>query len=171
MSNHPNLVGTVAEIDANFLHCAEITNLGTINPKLLNNCGTQKTIKVLNWDRNGRLVATRWFHLEDGRERPIAFPGYQMAISAVTDFADMGGDDGSRFLDTPKHTVPGFEWWEATNTHPERWNAVSFSAFHGTTKRLDVTYALAPGERINIWGDADINQPFFALNWARLDPL
>jgi hypothetical protein len=164
-------VGRVVNIDAELLNCAQITNLDTNTPKLINKHTSPKTIKVLNWDKHGGPVATRWFHLEDGRDRPILFPGIQMAVSAVTDFADMGGADGSRFLEIWKHTLPGQEWWEARNTNPERWNAVSFSGFHGTTKQYDVAYALAPGERINIWGAPDIYKPFFALNRARLDPL
>ncbi|MER8486079.1 hypothetical protein [Mesorhizobium sp. M1322] len=163
--------GRVMNIDAELLECVRIINLDTNKPKLVNNCGSHKTIKVLSWDGDGGLVATRWFHLEDGRDRPILFPGFHMAVSEVTDFADVGGEDGSRFLETWKHTAPGQEWWEARNTNRERWNAVSFSAFHGTTKQYDVAYALAPGERINIWGAPSISKPFFALNWARLDPL
>ncbi|CCV06707.1 hypothetical protein MESS2_350079 [Mesorhizobium metallidurans STM 2683] len=167
--SYKNHAGILNKIDLGG-GCADFTNLGTNNPKLFNKCGRQKTIKVVNWDKNGNPVATRWFHLEDGRERPVAFPGFQMAISEVREFEDKGDDDGSALISLTKQTHSGYVVWDIENRSPDRWNAISYSAFYGTRKFMDVTYALAPTERINFWGAFEDENPLMYLNWSRLDP-
>jgi hypothetical protein len=68
------------EIDADFEQskslssCVNFTNLGTVNPKLLNSCNSQATVQVSNYAMNGKKVAERIFHLWRNEERPLAFP-------------------------------------------------------------------------------------------------
>lgn len=150
--------------------CVDFTNIGTNNPKILNSCGDFVTAKVLNWDREGRLVATRYFHLNRDQERPLAFPGYEMAVSSVEPrFKETGGYDGSRFLTVTRRSDDGFAWWEVTNSSGDRFNATSFMA-RTDRQQFEVIYAIEPATTIRMWGDFEDQHPQFYLKWAELDP-
>ncbi|RWM32609.1 MAG: hypothetical protein EOR77_21505 [Mesorhizobium sp.] len=150
--------------------CVDFTNIGTNNPKILNSCGDFVTAKISNWDKEGRLVATRFFHLNPDMERSLAFPGYQMVVSSIAeDFKQTSGDDGSRFLSLTRHSDRGFAWWTATNHSGDRFNATSFMA-RRDGQQFEVIYTIEPATSVDIWGWHEDMNPQLYLNWAELDP-
>ncbi|MGT2467453.1 hypothetical protein ACVOMV_25095 [Mesorhizobium atlanticum] len=150
--------------------CVDFTNLGTANPKLLNSCNDEKTVQVVNYDKNGNLVATRVFHLWDKETRPLAFPGYQMAIEWEKGWTSDGADDGARFLTLYNHDIDGEDVWEVRNSSSDRYNAFRYKVYENARLFGSTWYVLMPGQSAKIYGFIPPDKGYLILDWSRLDP-
>jgi hypothetical protein len=152
------------------INCADFTNLGTTNPKLLNSCNDGITVNVVNYDRNGVKVAERVFHLWHKEARPIAFPGYEMFIDWEKGWSNDGADDGSQFLTLWHHDISGSDVWEARNTSSDRFNAFQAIVYENG-RRCCVSYlVLPPGQSGRLYSFYPPDKGTLVLEWSRLDP-
>jgi len=132
--------------------CSDFTNLGTRNPKILNSCNYPVTVVVKNYDRRGRLVATRTLHLWDKSTRPIAFPGYTMGIESEKGWSSDGEEDGTRFLRLSHHDVDGDqEVWDAYNSNPGRYLAFECAIYENGRYYGTSYLVLEPGQSAHIF--------------------
>lgn len=150
--------------------CVNFSNLGTNNPKLLNNCNEKRTVQVTNYDRNANKVAERVFHL-DGREtRPIEFPGYTMGIDWEKGWSSDGAEDGARFINLNNRDLSGSDLWEARNTSSDRFNAVNFVVYQNGLRYATSSIILPPGQSGRVFVFTPPNTGVLTIDWSRLDP-
>lgn len=151
--------------------CITFTNLGTVNPKLLNSCKSNHTIGVSNY-RAGEHILDRVFHLMGGDERPIAFPGDLMTIEWVKGWVNEGGSDGSGLFHFNKVSDGFGQLWTGKNLSPTYYNAISFGIYNKSNVRIGSgEIVIEPGQTDNLYYFFPDDPGFLLLDWARLDPL
>lgn len=165
---------TVHDLDT-AKNCVAFDNLGTNNPRLINPCATDRTVRVLNYDADGKQVADRIFHMASrtfGKgARPIKMPGVTMFIDWEKGWMNEGGDDGSSFLSVTHHNANGAEVWEVRNTSADRYNAFSLKVIENGRHTMDVITALPPGQTGKMFAFMPGEPGAVIVDWSRLDPL
>lgn len=154
--------------------CVDFTNLGTVNPKIINQCNdVGRTVTVMNFDTNGRPILERILHLERMETRPIQFPGYSMGIrKEEADWLNKGGDEGSRFFTSYTTDVGGgYYIIYGKNQSADRFLAVLCEVYVNNKYQGTATAAIAPGDSRRFEYIGPNHSAFITLMWARLDPL
>ncbi|WP_136626035.1 hypothetical protein [Bradyrhizobium macuxiense] len=152
--------------------CVDFTNLGTKNVKLSNSCDESRTVRVVNYDKDGALVADRIFHLLQKETRPIEFPGLNMGIAWEKPWSSDGKDDGSKWLKTYQWTDPlGTNFWGVQNLSPDRFVAYQYTCYTNNKQDGISSNVVGPGQKNDrVWGAAPPDTSFIVLDWSRLDP-
>jgi len=151
--------------------CVVFSNLGTVDPHILNSCGRGALATVANYSNTGDLILTREFHLMSGEERSLQFPGFHMRVIAATDWDRGTGEDGFAYADLTHTTLnDGQVLWEVHNRNPSRYIAfraiiVENGVYHGAS-----TASVPPGGSVRIY--AFYFYPGYAyFDWVVLEPL
>lgn len=145
--------GQTADNNELLPQCVKTTNLGTINPKWKNDCGTKTTHEAVFRDINGNLIRRSVWHLREGEERPFAFRGY-----AVSDPVYIRNDwtpeayvePGDRYISLSRRAVGSTTLWSAYNSNPRRMIAAVFT-IRSSAGTFEVSDIVPAGGSIRVY--------------------